>query len=75
MGASGFTHIEVKEIKHETKDAFLLVITKADDTELDDWIEWIPKSQITDVGDYTYGDKNVTMSVTDWIADKIGFFE
>ncbi len=75
MGASGFTHLEIKEITQETDKCFLCVITKADDIELDKWEEWIPKSQIADADNYSKGDKNASMSVTDWIAEKIGFFK
>lgn len=70
-----WVHLEVKWIKKETKAAFLCIITKADDVDLDKWEEWIPKSQISDVDDYSEDDKNITMSVTEWISDQIGFFK
>lgn len=71
-----WVHLEVRFIKRESPNAFLCIITKADDTELDNWEEWIPKSHIENEGkEYNDGDRNVTFCVTDWIAEKIGFFK
>jgi hypothetical protein len=62
MSASNWVHLDVDEIKRETDKAFLLVI---DGDE-----HWIPKSQISEPDDYEVGDKNLTVSVTEWIAEQ-----
>ena len=65
MSASRYVHIEVAEIKRETDAAFLC--------ELEDGEEiWLPKSQIADSEDYNQGDKDFTMSITEWIANQKG---
>lgn len=61
MSKSGYVDVEVELIKHETDDAFLLVI---DDDEY-----WIPKSQVRDADNYSKGEEEVTMSLTEWICD------
>lgn len=61
---SDYVHIDVKEIKRETENALLV--------ELEDDTIWIPKSQISDVEDYEEGDKDLTLSVTEWIAKQKG---
>jgi hypothetical protein len=60
MGASGWVHVDFEEIKVETPDAFLFVIDGED--------YWIPRSQIADPGDYHNGDKDGTVSISEWIA-------
>jgi len=64
MSASNYHHLDVDEIKAETDKALLLVIG---DEEF-----WIPKTQIESPDDYKKGDKNCTVSVTDWIARQKG---
>ena len=64
MGASNWIHLDVEEIKAETDAAFLIV--------LDDGEYWIPKSQISDPEDYEKGDTDVSMSITEWIAEQKG---
>lgn len=61
---SNYVHVQVEEIKHETDKAFLVII---DGDE-----RWIPKTQIADSSDYEVGDKNITISITDFIAEKLG---
>ena len=66
MSNSSYVHLEVLLVKAETDKALLLVI---------DGVEgeyWIPLSQIADSDDYKKGDENVTISVTEWIANQKG---
>ncbi len=65
MSASNWVHINVERVVKETDAAFLL--------RLDDGEEhWIPISQISDPEDYQEGDENVSMSITEWIAEQKG---
>lgn len=64
MSASNWVHLDVDRIAKETDKAFLCVI---DGEEY-----WIPKSQVSDAEDYEAGDKDVCMSVTEWIANENG---
>jgi len=64
MSQSGYTHIDVEEITQETDKAFLCII--------DGEAIWLPKSQIADADDYEMGDKNLSMSITEWIAKEKG---
>lgn len=64
MGASNWVHIEVDLIKKTTFKAMLCVIG---DEEF-----WLPFSQVADHDDYDEGDENVTISITEWIAEQKG---
>jgi hypothetical protein len=65
MAASNWVHLDVSEIKGESDLAFLV--------ELEDGEElWLPKSQISDPQDYNRGDRNVTLSITEWLARQKG---
>lgn len=66
MSSSNYVHLEVEEILRETDKAFLLRL-EDEGQEL-----WVPKSQISDADDYEEGDKNCTVSVSRWFADKEG---
>lgn len=70
-----YAHIEVAIIRKETPQAFLCVITKCDDVDLDQWEEWIPKSLVTDAKDYTEGDVDCTMCIPEWFAKKLEMIE
>lgn len=59
-----WVHLDVERIKVETTKAFLVVI---DGEEY-----WLPKSQIADADDYCDGDQDVTLSVTEFIAEEKG---
>ena len=64
MGASGWVHIDVERIMRETDAAFLVRLTH-------EWGGdqiWLPKSQVSDGGNYSEGDVDLTMSITEWIA-------
>lgn len=65
MSASNYVHLDVQRILKETDRAFLLLLD--DDEEL-----WVPKSVISDEGDYNEGDANCTISIQQWFADKEG---
>jgi hypothetical protein len=70
MSASGYVHLECEEIVAETDKAFLCRLGEGEDQ----FEQWVPKSQIADGGDnLSKGDKSVTVSVTEWWAEKNGF--
>lgn len=60
MSSSNWVHLEVTEILRETDKAILVLL---DDEEL-----WIPLSQIADSDDYSVGDTDCVISVTEWFA-------
>lgn len=64
MGASNYVYITVEEIKAETQKAFLCVI---DGEEY-----WIPFSQIADAEDFSEGDTDVELAISEWIATEKG---
>jgi hypothetical protein len=33
---------------------------------------WLPKSQVSEAGKYEQGDTDCTISITQWLADKLG---
>ena len=61
---SRYVHLDVEEILRETDKAFLLLV---EGEEI-----WIPKGQIANPGDYSEGDSNCTVSITEWIANQKG---
>jgi len=63
MGFSGYVHVEV-DIKAESDKAFLIVYNERE--------IWLPKSQIADSDDYSKGDTEVSIAITDWIAEQNG---
>ena len=64
MGASQYVHVSVDEIRRITEKAFLVII---DEEEV-----WLPISQIADADNYEEGDKDLTLSITNWIANEKG---
>ena len=64
MGYSIWVHVEVEKIVRETDSAFLL--------QIDGETHWVPKSQIADFETYEEGDEDVTVSITEWIAQEKG---
>lgn len=64
MGATSWVHITVDKIVKETENAFLF--------EIDGEQEWFPKSQVCDPETYEEGDKDCSVSVTEWIAKQKG---
>ena len=65
MAASNWCHIEVEEVLKVTDKAMLLQHADGQD--------WFPLSQVDEPEKYEAGDKNVTVSVTEWIAKERGF--
>lgn len=64
-----YVHINVKRIKKKTDKAFLLLLENGEE-------HWIPFSQIADdADDYNEGDRDCSMSITDWIAQQKGIEE
>jgi hypothetical protein len=68
VGFSEWLHIDFKVIQSETNRAFKVI---AEDNK----IYWIPKSQVANRKDYKAGDRNGTISVTEWYAVKEGWCE
>jgi len=68
MGSSSWVHLERCAILRETESAFLILIDE------DGQEEWIPKSQIhpESVNELAVGDEDVTVTISEWIADKKG---
>ena len=65
MSERVFLHFDVEFILRETDKAFLL--------HFDDGREfWVPKSQISDADDYSEGDEDCTVSITEWFCEKEG---
>lgn len=63
--ASNWQHFDFEEIVAETDKA--LLIRFEDGRE-----EWMPLSQIADPDSYKKGDRNGTISLTDWIVHQKG---
>lgn len=63
MGASKWVHLDVDEILRETEKAFLLRLEEGQEV-------WVPKSQISEPGIYSEGDRDATVSVSEWFAEK-----
>jgi hypothetical protein len=64
MSASRYVHLEDCKII-TTTDAAILV-------EFDEDRYWFPKSQVADPETFKGGDGPVTVSITEWIANKHG---
>ncbi len=64
--SSDYVHLDVEEISGETDKAFYVTL------EDNEWSGWVPKSQISDVDNYDKGDKNCTISVSEWWAKQVG---
>ena len=60
---SRWVHILIVEILRATDGAFLVLLD--DDREV-----WIPRSQVDDHFAYGEGDRDITLSVTQWIANE-----
>jgi|HubBroStandDraft_6_1064221.scaffolds.fasta_scaffold267531_3 hypothetical protein len=64
MSFGNYIHVHVDKIKKETDSAFLCMIGGED--------YWIPRSQVADEADYQEGDMDLTLSITEWIANEKG---
>lgn len=66
MGATNYVHLEGCDVLKVTEKAVLI--------KLDDEQHWIPVSQLADGEDHNLedGDKGVTVSITEWIAEQKG---
>lgn len=64
-----WVHVDVDEVLKITERAMLVVVAGEQ--------VWLPISQIApaDVAQYEAGDKDCSMSVTEWIAKQKGFLE
>jgi hypothetical protein len=68
MGASSWVHLDFVLIHAETPKA-LLVEFASDDAP---GPLWVPKSQVADAGDYSRGDRDGTIPVSEWFANQEG---
>lgn len=66
MGQSNYVHLEGCDILAVTEKAVLI--------KFDDEQYWIPVSQLAEREDHPHdaGDKDVTVSITEWIANEKG---
>jgi hypothetical protein len=66
MSAGNFVHLEECDILAVTERAVLV--------RYEDEDHWIPVSQLADRDDHNHevGDKGVTVSITEWIAEQKG---
>lgn len=62
---AGWVHLDFEEILRETDKALLVRFEDGEE-------HWIPLSQIADSDDYSEGDVNGTISITEWIANEKG---
>lgn len=65
MSASNYVHLDVEVIVRETEKAFLLRLESGEEV-------WVPISQVADADDYSEGDTDCTVSVSEWFARKEG---
>jgi hypothetical protein len=65
VSGSDWVHLDVQVIRRETDKAFQVILE-------DGSINWLPKSQVCDADEYQAGDRDLTMSVTEWIAQQKG---
>lgn len=63
MPASNWVHLDVAKIHQESEKAFLMEIDGGE-------MVWIPKSQISEPEILSAGDEDVTVSITEWIAEQ-----
>src|SRR5207249_6975883 len=66
MSTSPWVHLDVEEVVRETDKALLLRLEE-DGREV-----WVPLSQIADNDLYSEGDRNCSISVSQWFAEKEG---
>lgn len=71
MGQSNYIHLEGCFIKKETDKAFLVSVPIDGEAEE----HWLPKSQISNADNLEEGDSNVTVSITEFIANEKGLSE
>jgi hypothetical protein len=64
MSASQWVHLDVDRIKKITDKAMLV--------ELDGDDHWLPLSQVSEPETFEEGDEDVTVSITEWIAEQKG---
>ena len=67
MSASSWVHHNNVDIVNGSDKALLLRFNEIDEQEA-----WIPVSQIADPDDYEVGDEEVSISISEWIAEKKG---
>ncbi len=65
MSSSNYVHLDVDEVVRETDKALLLRLEEGEEV-------WVPLSQIADSDQYGAGDRDCTISVTSWFAEKEG---
>ena len=68
MSQSGWVHLDKCDILQVTAKAIL--IRHSDEEMCND--HWLPKSQVSDPDQHTPGDRDVTVSITEYIAREKG---
>jgi hypothetical protein len=63
-----WVHLNIKKIRGETEKAFKVQLES--DGDAPGQLLWIPKSVIADADDYEEDDKDCTISVEAWWAEK-----
>lgn len=64
MSCSNWVHLDVEEVVRVTDKAMLVTIDAED--------YWLPLSHVSEAGQYEAGDRNVTVSIAEWLAEKHG---
>ncbi len=70
MSSSGWAHLDVLVIARETEKAFQLRLRGGAQRAV-----WVPKSVVSDAWNYEAGDRDVTVSVQEWFAEKEGLLD
>ena len=65
MSSSNWVHLDVDEIVAETEKAFRVRLEDGEEV-------WLPFSQIADAENYSEGDTDCTISVSEWLAKEKG---
>lgn len=63
-----WVHLHFEKILRETDKALQIRFESGEE-------HWIPLSQIADADDYSEGDTNGSISITEWIANEKGLGE
>jgi hypothetical protein len=61
--SDAWVHLNVAVIRQERPKAFQVILDTGE-------IVWLPKSIVADAEDYQAGDRDITLSVQRWFAEK-----
>lgn len=65
MSDSRWVHLDFEEIVRGTDKLLLVRLEGGEET-------WLPVSQISDADDYSVGDTDGVISITEWLANQMG---